>query len=61
MKTLYKEVKKLDKMNVLWLMTQADTKEIKDLYKEYNIKKMKVYRRGKKDYVNELIIMNYEI
>ena len=30
-------------------------------HKEYNIKKMKVYRHGKKEYVNELIIMNYEI
>ena len=60
-KTLYNEVKKLDKKGVLWLMTQADTKEIKNVYKEYNIKKMKVYRTAKKDYVNELIIMNYDL
>jgi len=34
-------------------------KDIKRLFKEYTIKKMKVYRMGKKEYVNELIIMNY--
>ncbi len=43
------------------MMTQADTKEIKDLFKEYNIKKIKVYRHLKKTYVDELIIMNYKL
>jgi DNA adenine methylase len=59
LKTLYQQVKLLDKKGVKWLMTQADTKDIKRLFKEYTIKKMKVYRMGKKEYVNELIIMNY--
>jgi DNA adenine methylase len=56
---LYKEVKKLDKKGVKWLMTQADTKEIKDIFKEYKIKKFEVYRVYSKTYKNELIIMNY--
>ena len=56
---LYLQVKKLDYRNVKWLMTQADTDEIKDIFKEYTIKTFKVYRMGSKSYVNELIIMNY--
>lgn len=56
---LYLEVKKLDKKNVQWLMTQADTEQIKDIFKEYTIKTFQVYRMGSKSYVNELLIMNY--
>jgi DNA adenine methylase len=56
---LYKEVKKLNKRGVKWLMTQADTKDVKDTFKEFTIKKFSVYRFGKKSYVNELLIMNY--
>jgi DNA adenine methylase len=56
---LYDEVKKLDKKKVKWLMTQADTKEVRDIFKEYNIKKFKVYRHISKSYINELIIKNY--
>ena len=56
---LYHQVKKLDKKRVKWMMTQADTKEIRKLFKEYKIKRFKVYRIGKKAYANELIIMNY--
>ena len=45
--------------------TKAHTKyekEIKDAnINEYNIKKMKLYRHAKKEYVNELIIMNYKV
>jgi len=40
-------------------MTQADTKEIKNLFKEYKIRKMEVYRGYTKTYSNELIITNY--
>ena len=40
-------------------MTQAETKEIKNIFKDYNIKKFQVYRPVNKSYVNELIIMNY--
>jgi DNA adenine methylase len=56
---LYTEVKILDKKGVKWLMTQAETPYIKKIFKEYKIKKFKVYRINKKIYVNELIIMNY--
>ena len=58
---LYQQVKKLDKRGVKWLMTQADTKQIKEIFKEYTIKTFKVYRIASKIYVNELIIMNYNI
>ena len=58
LKKLLVQVKKLDSKDVKWLMTQADTDEIKTLFKNYTIKKMKVYRGGKKKFVNELIIFN---
>lgn len=61
MHKLYQQVKKLDKKGVKWLMTQADTKQIKEIFKEYTIKTFKVYRMGSKTYVNELVIMNYNI
>lgn len=60
-KTLYCQVKKLDSKKVKWLMTQADTKEIRQLFKEYKIKTFKVYRMGSKTFVTELVIMNYTI
>ena len=53
------ECKKLDKKGVKWLMTQIDTNEIKDLFKNYNISEIKVYRMSKKNFVTELIIRNY--
>ncbi len=56
---LYKECKKLDEKNVKWLMTQANTKEIRKIFKEYKIKTFDVYRPMKKLYVKELVIMNY--
>lgn len=59
LKNLYIEVKKLDAKRVKWLMTQADTKQIRNLFKEYKTKTFKVYRVGSRSYVNELIIMNY--
>jgi hypothetical protein len=58
---LYNQVKKLDMKGVKWLMTQADTKQIKEIFKEYHVKKFQVYRMGSKSYVNELLIMNYTI
>ena len=58
---LYSQVKLLDSKNVKWLMTQADTSLIKKTFKEYTIKKFKVYRMASKNYVNELLIMNYNI
>ena len=58
---LFLQVKKLDERNVKWLMTQADTEQIKDIFKEYTIKRFQVYRMGSKSYTDELLIMNYEM
>jgi DNA adenine methylase len=56
---LYKEVKKLDRRGVQWLMTQADTPMIRKVFKEYDISEMHVYRAGRNAYAIELIIRNY--
>ena len=56
---LVKEMNYLDKNNVKWMMTQADTKMIRLKFKKYKIKVFKVYRITKKAYVNELLIINY--
>lgn len=58
-KELYNQVKELDKRGVKWLMTQADTQDIKTIFKEYNIKEYSVYRAVSKQYKKEFIIMNY--
>jgi DNA adenine methylase len=58
---LYIQLKKLDERNVKWLMTQADTQQIKDIFKDYTIQKFKVYRMSSKSYTDELLIMNYEM
>ena len=58
---LFLQIKKLDERNVKWLMTQADTQQIKDIFKDYTIKKIEVYRISSKSYVDELLIMNYEM
>jgi DNA adenine methylase len=56
---LYEEVKKLDKKGVKWMMTQENTKEVRETFKEYKIRKYKVYRIFLKKYVYELFITNY--
>jgi DNA adenine methylase len=56
---LHFEVTKLDAKGVKWLMTQADTEQIHNIFSEYNIKNFRVYRKTLKTYVNELLIMNY--
>jgi DNA adenine methylase len=56
---LKEECVKLDKRNVMWLMTQTDTQFIRKLFSKYTISEMKVYRRGRNAYVTELIIINY--
>lgn len=56
---LLKEVKKLDKKRVKWLMTQADTPKIRQLFKNYIITEIPIYRMPKRMFVHELIIMNY--
>jgi DNA adenine methylase len=58
---LYNEVKKLDEKNIKWIMTQANTKDVKQIFEEYNITKYKVYRKLRKDnqHPYELIIRNF--
>ena len=53
------EVQKLDAKNVKWLMTQADTPEIRKTFKEYKILSYRVFRAKSNIYKNELIIKNY--
>jgi hypothetical protein len=59
MKELIKQVKELDKRDVFWIMTQANTKEILHAFKEYKLRTFDVYRAVSKSYTKELIIMNY--
>ena len=56
---LLDQLKTLDTKGVKWLMTQADTKEVKAAFKDYKIRSFKVYRRPSKTYKKELIITNY--
>ena len=56
---LLEQVKKLDYKGVKWMMTQADTKTVRNIFKGYKILKFPVYRALKKEYVNELLIKNY--
>jgi len=56
---LLEQVKKLDYKGVKWMMTQADTKTIRSIFKGYKIVKFPVYRAAKKEYTNELLIKNY--
>lgn len=58
---LLKEVKKLDKRGVKWMMTQANTPLIRKIFKSYTIKTFKAYRIAKKAFSSEAIIMNYKL
>ena len=59
MSQLKKQCDLLNKKNVKWLMTQADTKQVRETFKDYIIKEYPVYRRGNNCYKNELLIKNY--
>lgn len=56
---LYNEVKILDTKNIKWMMSQPDTHIIRNLYSEYNIIEIPVYRAISRQYKNELLIKNY--
>ena len=56
---LLEEVKKLDKKGVKWLMTQADTAEVKSTFRGYKIIKFPVYSAYSSSRKYELIIKNY--
>ena len=56
---LRNELEKLDNKDVKWLMTQADTKDIRKIFKNYEIIEYPVYRIYLNKHVTELIIKNY--
>jgi DNA adenine methylase len=56
---LVQQVKILDKRDVYWIMTQANTKQVRKAFANYKIKTFDVYRAVSKSYTKELIIMNY--
>jgi DNA adenine methylase len=58
--SLLNEVKKLDKRGVYWLMTQADTPEVRKIFEDYEILEFPVFRRSQLKYKNELLIKNYD-
>jgi len=57
-------VKELDKEGCKILMTNADTREIRKLYKNFNTSKLSIIRwvtsKAKKHRVSELVITNYD-
>jgi len=59
MYSLRDELRKLDNKGVKWLMTQANTPEVRTLFKGYIIHEFPVYRIRLKKYKTELIIKNY--
>ena len=56
---LYQEVKKLDGKNIKWMMSQADSKIVRDRYKEYTIIEISVFRAISNQHKKELLIKNY--
>lgn len=58
--SLLLELKKLDSKNIKWMMTQADTKFIRKLFKDYYVSEFTVFRGYTNSYKNELIIRNYD-
>lgn len=64
---LANKLKELNSKNVKWILTNHDTDYIKDLYKEFNIKIIKVNRSinsnglMRKNSSNEVIITNYKV
>lgn len=57
---LLKEVRKLDKKGVKWLMTQADTSQVRKIFKDYILTRFPVFRGFSQTRKHELIIKNYD-
>ncbi len=57
---LQNQVKILDQKKVKWLMTQADTPEIREVFRDYDIHTFKVFRAASQSYKTELIIRNFK-
>lgn len=58
---LKEELIKLDKKGVKWMMTNADTLQVKDVFKHFTIKEFPVYRRSSNIYKKELLILSKNI
>lgn len=58
-KQLRNEMDKLDNKGVKWIMTYADTKDIRKIFKEYYITEYPVFRRIQNKYTSELLIKNF--
>jgi DNA adenine methylase len=56
---LLSELSKLDEKQVMWMMTQADTEVVREVFKSYTTNTFQVYRPASKQYKNELVITNY--
>ena len=56
---LKREVTLLDTKKVKWMMTQADTEDVRRIFGMYNVIQVKVYRGYSNSFKNELIIKNY--
>ena len=53
------EFKRLDKLGCKVLMSNSDTPEVRDIFKEYKIVEINVHRDKSHTKVGELLIMNY--
>jgi DNA adenine methylase len=58
LKDLKTELINLDKKGIKWIMTYANTEEVKDVFKSFIIKKFKVFRRASMKSTYELIILS---
>lgn len=57
--TLVLQCHSLTARNVKWLMTQADTPQVREAFQDYTITHFEAFRLAKKESVKELIITNY--
>lgn len=56
---LKSEAYKLSKRGVMWMMTQANTKDVREAFKEFRMIEYPVYRYQARQWTKELLIMNY--
>lgn len=57
--TLAEQLHQATNRGVKWMMTQADTKEVRLIFKQYKIIKYPVFRKQSNTWKSELIIKNY--
>ena len=49
----------MDERGVMFVITQADTGEVRSAFEGYDVYEYEVYRPGRHSYVTELIITNF--